>query len=444
MSEAPAAYGFLERPSWSRRTLHRLDRAWFALDTGARALAERALTGIVFNPLRADLRSDPHPFYRELREADPFHRSIPAGGWVLSRYDDVQAALAERGFSADERNWRRWARMRRRNRLAGLPDPYDEDLSSMLRLDAPDHTRLRHLVSKAFTARAVERMRDRVEQVIESLLEPMEGRRSMELVADFAGPLPVIVIAEMLGVPGEDRDRFRFWSDEVVRLLGENDFDDARRGLRARRELGAYLGEICERRRAEPRDDLISALVAAEEEGDRLAPKELLSTLVLLLVAGNETTTKLIGNGLLALQGRREQWALLCDEPQRVPHAVEELLRFDGSVQLTSRMVLEDRTWRGQRLRRGEQLVLLLAGANRDPDRFPDPDRLDVTRQDVRHLSFGHGAHFCIGAQLARLEAALAFRALVRRFPDLSVSGDVAWGDNTVLRGPIRVPLSLG
>jgi cytochrome P450 len=427
-----------------QRALHRGDAAWFALDLSVRALFERARTGILFNPLRPDLRSDPHPFYRELREKDPFHRCYGAGGWVLSRYADVQAALADRRFSSDERNWKRWSRVRRRNRLAGLPDPYEEDLSSMLRLDAPDHTRLRNGVSKAFTPRAVEGMRGRIEQVIDELLDRLRDRRSMELVADFAGPLPVVVIAEMLGVPAEDRDRFRFWSDEVVRMLGENEFEDARRALRARRELCRYLGEICEARRRAPRDDLISALVAAGEGSDRLRPKELLSILVLLLVAGNETTTKLIGNGLLALLAHPDQWALLRDEPKRIPGSIDELLRFDGPVQLTSRMVLEDLDWRGRRLRRGEQVVLLLAAANRDPEHFADPDRLDVTREDVRHLAFGHGAHYCVGAQLARLEAGLAFDALARRFPDLSVSGDVAWGDNTVLRGPIRVPLALG
>jgi len=427
----------------SNRLLQQLDTAWFAVDMGVRALAERLTRGIVFNPTRPELRVDPHPSYRRLRERDPFHRSLPAAGWVLSRFDDVEAVLSERRFSADERNWSRWHRFRRRGRLAGLPDPYEAGLSSMLRLDAPDHTRLRNLVGKAFTPRAVERMRPRIEEVIDELLGPVASRGGMELISDFAGPLPVIVIAEMLGIPSADRERFRHLSDEVVRLLGDSSLEDMRRSLRAREELCRYLGGICEERRRAPTDDLVSALVAAEEEGDRLRPAELLSILVLLLVAGNETTTKLIGNGVLAFLDHPDQWSLLCGEPGRMPGAVDEVLRYDGPVQLTSRLVLDDQEWRGHRLRRGEQLVLLLAAANRDPERFTEPDRLDITRRDVRHLAFGHGVHFCVGAQLARLEAGLAFAALASRFPRLRRAGPVRWGDNTVLRGPMRLPLAL-
>jgi hypothetical protein len=419
-----------------------LDSALEALRAVAWMAVERVETGIVFNPMRREMRANPHPYYRALREKDPFHRSRPADGWILSRYADVEAVLGDKSFSSDERNLRRWPRMSARHRRAGLPDPYESGRASMLRSDPPDHTRLRTLVSKAFTPRAIERVRPTVEKYVEETLGRVQTRRKLELVGDFAAPLPVSVIAEMLGVPVADRDRFRHWSDETVRTLGDNTLEDRRRAFAAMNELEAYLAAITEERRREPRDDLISALVRAEEAGDRLSRTELFMTCVLLLVAGNETTTKLIGNAVLALLEHPDQMELLRREPERIPGAVDELLRYDGPVQLTSRMVLEDREFRGHRLRRGQQLVLLLAGANRDPERFSDPDRLDVTRPDVRHLAFSQGLHFCLGAQLARLEASLALEALVTRFPGLRRDGPVVWSDNTVLRGPRVLPLA--
>jgi cytochrome P450 len=404
------------------RLREKLDTALFGAEALLKLAAERLETGIAFNPLRRELRIDPYPFYRRLREKDPFHRSRPADGWVLSRYADILAVLGDRSFSADERNLRRYPRLRARNLRAGLEDPYEVDQASMLRLDPPDHTRLRNLVSKAFTPRAVERMRPVIEKYVEELLGALEGRRTIELIRDFAAPLPVCVIAEMLGVPVEDRERFRHWSDEAVRTLGDGTLDDRRRAVAAMNDSG---------------------LVAAEEAGDRLSKNELFTTCVLLLVAGNETTTKLIGNGVLALLRNPDQLEILRSEPERIPSAVEELLRYDSPVQLTSRMVAEDRELCGRRLRRGQQLVLLLAAGNRDPAQFEDPDRLDVTRSDVRHLSFSHGLHFCLGAGLARLEGALALEALVSRYRDLRQAGEVEWGDNTVLRGPRSLPLAL-
>ena len=420
----------------------KLDTALSGVATLAKLALERVETGIAFNPLRRELRADPHPFYRRLREKDPFHRSRPADGWVLTRHADILAVLGDRTFSADERHQRRYPRLRARMARAGLPDPYETDRASMLRLDPPDHTRLRNLVSKAFTPRAVERMRPVVEKYVGELLGRLEGRREMELIGDFAAPIPVSVIAEMLGVPVTDRERFRHWSDEAVRTIGDGTLEDRRRAEAALEELGQYIEAIAEERRREPREDLISALVQAEEAGDRLSRNELFTTCVLLLVAGNETTTKLIGNSVLALLGSPDQLELLRREPERMPAAVEELLRYDGPVQLTSRMVTEDRELRGHRLRRGQQLVLVLAAGNRDPEQFEDPDRLDVTRRDVRHLAFSHGLHFCLGAQLARLEATLALEALVTRFPGLRLAGPIEWGDNTVLRGPRALPLA--
>jgi len=419
-----------------------LDRGIAAAEMAFFAAREKLQTGLVWNPTLPDYRADPYPHYRALRERDPIHRSFAAGGWVLSRHRDVAAVLRDPGFSSDERNWSRYRRLRARGERAGLPDPYDTERASMLRVDPPDHSRLRNLVSKAFTPRAVEQMRPRIESILKELLVPLGTSGRFELVRDIASPLPVTVIAEMLGVPTEDRERFRHWSDDVIRSLGDSTLEDRRASVRAMEELGGYLVEIAEQRRREPRNDLLSSLVAAEEAGDQLSPGELATMGVLLLVAGNETTTNLIANGTLALLRHPDQWALLQREPERIPNAVEELLRFDSPVQLTSRLVKEDGELEGRPLRRGEQLVLLLGAANRDPEAFPEPDRLDVTRENVRHLSFGHGIHFCLGAQLARLEAALTFQALLERFPRLALAGDaVTWRPNTVLRGPQALPL---
>jgi cytochrome P450 len=314
----------------------------------------------------------------------------------------------------------------------------------MLRLDPPDHERLRGLANKAFTPRAVERIRPRGEALVDELLGQLASRRQLELVADFASPLPVILIAEMLGVPAEDHERFRHWSDEAIKTLGNasaRDILDAEAAFRALRD---YLSTVVEQRRVEPRDDLISGLVAAEEEGDQLCLAELISMCVLLLVAGNETTTKLIGNAVVALAHNPEQLALLRDEPKRIAGAVDEFLRYDGPVQLTSRMVLEDRDFHGRRFRRGEQVVTLLAAGNRDPAAFDDPERLDVTRENVRHLAFGQGLHFCLGSKLARLEAALAIEGLVRHFPGFRLGPEpVVWSKNPILRGPTKLPLTV-
>ncbi|MCP5056439.1 MAG: cytochrome P450 [bacterium] len=429
--------------SWN----HRLEDRFLSLRSATFGIVgltrERVESGIAFNPMRSDLRVNPYPFYRELREKSPVHRAYAADGWVLSRYDDVVAVLSDRSFSSDERHMRRYPIITRRRLLAGLPDMYEAGISSMLRLDPPDHTRLRGLVSKAFTPRKIEAMRPRISELIDELLAKHRPGGRLQLVRDFAAPLPVIVIAEMLGVPSSDRERFHHWSDEAIRTLGGQSLEDQRRAWQAMQEMRDYFAEKIVERRHEERGDLLAELVAAEEAGDRLSDQELFTTLVLLLVAGNETTTKLISNAMVALLRNPEQLEILRKEPDRIPGAIEELLRFDSPVQLTSRMVTGDRRFAGVDMKRGDQIVLLLGAANRDPDRFPEPDRLDVQREDTRHLAFSHGLHFCLGAQLARLEASMAIDALLTRYTHLSLEGEVAWGDNPVLRGPLEVPLGV-
>jgi cytochrome P450 len=404
-------------------------------------LRERLESGASWNPATDRYLIDPYATYRRLREKDPIHRSRLFNGWVVSRHADIVDLLRHSALSADDRNLANYEKNRQRRIREGVESEDSEEAFSMLRLDPPDHTRLRTLVSKAFTPRAVEALRPRVEHLVDELVGAMGAEA--DIIADLAVPLPVTVIAEMLGIPAEDRAQFKAWSDDIAVTVGLTTLDDLRRANRAQAELNAYLAPIIEERRREPREDLLSALVRAEEEGDRLTLAEVFSTISLLLVAGNETTTNLIGNGLLALMRNPEQFQVLRDAPALVPGAVEELLRYDSPVQLTSRAVLEDFEFRGRSFRKGQEVDVLLGSANRDPEVFADPDRLDVTRTDVRHLSFGHGIHYCLGAPLARLEGGIAFAALVTRFRAIRQNGKARRGRNIVLRGLTRLPVKL-
>jgi cytochrome P450 len=286
-------------------------------------------------------------------------------------------------------------------------------------------------------------LRGRVDAIVEEHLDAVADHGGMDVIASLAYPLPVIIICEMLGVPREDQARFKHWSDEMVRGMGMSTADDQRASRRAQRELRAYFGGVASERRREPREDLLSALLAAEDEGQRLSEDDLYETCTLLLVAGHETTTNLIGNGLLALLRNPEQLDVLRREPERIEHAVEELLRYDSPVQATTRIVQEDTQFEGRTFKKGLQVGLLLGAANRDPAQFRDPERLDVTRDDVKHVAFGHGIHFCLGAPLARIEAPAAFRAMIERFPRMRLDESVKprWKQNLILRGLEQLPV---
>jgi cytochrome P450 len=319
----------------------------------------------------------------------------------------------------------------------------------MLLLDPPDHTRLRSLVHKAFTPRMVAQLRPSIQQLTDELLdvaaETARREGAVDLMAAFAYPLPVAVICALLGVPQEDYVQFHGWSDAIARTLDLND-DPAiyDRGAVAARTLTDYLDGLLSARRLKPQNDLISALVGLELEGDKLTKEELFGTCALLLIAGHETTVNLIGNGTLALLSHPDQWQLLQAEPELAPAAVEELLRYDSPVQMTTRIAHETFEHRGHTIRRGQEVAFLLGAANRDPDRFPNPDRLDITRSDNRHLSFGGGIHYCLGAPLARLEGEIAFNTLARRFPSLHrASTKVTHRDNFLLRGLTALPVAL-
>jgi len=389
---------------------------------------------LTYNPLLPEVRDDPYPTYHALREADPVHRSPFMDIWVLTRYEDVALVLRDQRFLAD-----------RRLEAGHQEIPGLDDTRSMLVLDPPDHTRLRGLVSKAFTPRMVERMSAQAQAVVDTALDAAAGRGGLELVEDLAYPLPVTVIARMLGVPEEDWPRFRDWSRVLAASLDPvamQDPDKAARYQAADLAIQEYLTEIVARRRGASGDDLISALIAVEERGDVLSERELVVMLVLLLIAGHETTVNLIGNGVLGLLRNPDQLALLRSRPELLNSAIEELLRWDSPVQLTGRVVGETCEIGDRTLQRGDFVMTLLGAANRDPAQFADPDRLDLTREPNQHFSFGRGIHFCMGAPLARLEGRLAIGSLVRRFPDLRLDGEPVRSETITLRGLRSLPLA--
>ena len=315
---------------------------------------------------------------------------------------------------------------------------------AILFLDPPDHTRIRQLVGKAFTPRAVEAMRPHIQEIVDGLLDAAAGKGEMDVIADLALPLPVTVISEMLGVPVEDQARLQQWTDIAVRLIDPS--DDVAILAEAANALGGYneyFGGLIGERRQQPREDLLSALVQAEEEGDRLSEQELLAMMALLYVAGHETTVNLIGNGMLALFRHPGELDRLRRDPSLLPSAVEEMLRYDSPVQLTARTATADVELDGLRIAKGQEAGVLLGAANRDPAQFPDPDRFDVGRQDNRHVAFGGGIHHCLGAPLARAEAQIAIGSLLRRFPVLNLVDREPPRKETVnLRGLASLPVA--
>src|SRR3954471_7287359 len=375
--------------------------------------------------LAPEHRDDPYPAMAALRDDAPV---ADAGGvWVLSRFADCRAALLDPRFSSDLRK-------------ADGFDPTDPLAQAagalMVYNDPPDHTRLRGLVQKAFTPRRVHDLRPRVEAIVAELIGARAEVGEMEVLADLAYPLPFRVIAELLGVPPGDHDRFRGWANDMALVLEPLQTEERRaRAIAASLRLGEYLQPQFAERRAQPRDDLLTALVQAEQEGDRLSESELGANVVQLLIAGHETTQNLIANGLWALLRHPDQLARLRDDPGLAPAAVEELLRYDSPVQLATRVALEDIDLGGATIPRGGRVMVLLGAANRDPARFAEPDRVDLTRRDAGHLAFGHGPHFCLGNALARLEGDVALRALVA-LPELRLAGAAPrYRDTAMLRG---------
>ena len=396
-----------------------------------------------FNPFLSEFRSDPYPRLAELRSREPVYFSPVLRGWVLTRYADVARVLRDPRFSVDRTQI---SLGRVLNPFRAISPEFGELIkSTLLMLDPPAHTRIRTLVNKAFTPRMVEVLRPRIQEIINGLLDHVEERGEMDLIRDLAFPLPLIVIAEMLGVPAEDRASFRRWSNDLTALLDPLSSPGGLSGAQAAfEEIAPYFKRILAERRREPRADLISALAAVEGGEGRLDETELLALCLLILGAGHETTVNLIGNSVAALLRNPGERKRLQEEPSLLPTAVEEFLRYDSPVQITDRLATEDVEIGGRQIRKGQLVGLLLGAANRDPEQFPLPDRLDVERRENRHLAFGHGVHFCLGAPLARTEAQLAIGTLLRRFPHLDGPEPEHWRPSIVLRGPVSLPLSLG
>jgi cytochrome P450 len=394
-----------------------------------------------FNPLSPEFIRDPYPFYRMLRGHDPLWRA-PFGYRISSRHADMSFVLRDRRFGKDYAE-----RMTARYGAAALEEPVLRAMGMwMLNQDPPDHTRLRGLVAKAFTARRVEEMRPRIQAIVDAALDRIAPRGAMDVIKDFAFRLPVTVICEMLGIPDEDRDNFFEQARDVDggRLLDpvpmtRAELDTANERSRAAQD---YFRRLFALRRAEPGDDLTTQLVHAEEQGQKLTEEELVANINLLFGAGHETTVNLIGNGLLALYRNRDQLDLLRARPELAANAVEEFLRYDSSVQLTGRTALQKVEVGGVEIDAGESVLCLLGAGNRDPDVYAEPDKLDITRSKIEPLSFGGGIHHCLGAQLARIEGEVAIAALLRRLPALELDDPEHpdWRPTFVLRGLKSLP----
>ncbi|WIG60099.1 MAG: Putative cytochrome P450 hydroxylase [Ktedonobacterales bacterium] len=404
-----------------------------------------------FDYFQPAFREDPYAFYRRLRDDDPVHWGMPfepslPGVWHVARYADIVAVLKDARYTHQPPREDSAAG----EALAGA-DPVQLYFTlvrqSLLFNDPPEHTRLRALVSRAFTPRMVEALRPRVAAVANTLVDAAAARGSLDVIADYARPLTIAIIAEMLGVPEEAQRRLSAWAGVLVRAVDckrtPEIYDEA---ARVALEIYAYFNELLAARRGQAGNGLLALMQAThEQDGDRLSEPELIVTATTLLVAGHETTVNLIGNGTLALLRHPEQLALLRERPELAAGAVEEFLRYDAPSQMASRYVTEDMMLGGKTIQRGQVLNLLLGSGNRDPEAFAEPDRLDITRGENRHLAFGMGMHYCLGAPLARLEGQVALPLLLRRLPGLrALDAEPVWRDTVGFRGLARLPVAWG
>jgi cytochrome P450 len=393
-----------------------------------------------------EFRADPACVFARMREQDPVLRQPGLDGetpiWFITRHDDVAAVLLDERFVRDPRNALSAEELEQRE--AAFPLALEAIENHMLNRDGDDHRRLRRLVTTAFTPKRVAELRPRIQAIADELLDAVEARGEMDLSAEYAFPLPITVIAELLGVPTADQHRFKEWSDAIISpALDPKDME------RFFEQMGAFVGYLTDffaQRRAAPTDDLVSALLAARDESDALTEQEVFGTVVLLIVAGHETTVGLIGNAVLNLLEHPDQLALLQDDPTLIPSAIEEILRYEGPVERSlNRWAATDVELGGQTIRRGDLVIPILTAAGRDPGRFPEPDRLNVTREDTRHLAFGRGSHYCLGAPLARLEAEIALETLFRRLPELRLAvprHQLEWRPTPGFRRVVELPVA--
>ncbi len=387
--------------------------------------------GDLFTP---EFIQNPYPTYRRIHEANPLFRLPESTTWIATRYQDCTEVLRDKRFGIDnDRRMRENLGSDYRNQPA-----YASLAHMMLVADPPDHTRLRKLVVKAFDARSIEQLRSRIRHIARQRVDAMQNQSSGDLMSLFAHPIPVEVICEMLGIPQSDRALFTDSDETAGRILDPTPLtpEELSHANSSTLDSAAYFENLCDQRRQQPQDDLLTALVESESEHGKLSREELTANISLLFGAGHETTVNLIGNGLLALYQNPAQLALLKKDPELMPNAIEELLRFDSSVQLSGRVALEDADLAGEEIRRGEDIITLVGAANRDPAVFENPDVLDITRKNIKPLSFGGGIHFCLGRQLARIEAAEALSELFERLPRLNVdTSQPRWKPTITLRG---------
>lgn len=394
---------------------------------------------VIFDPRDPSVRTDPYPIYRRLREADPVHRSN-FGYWVLSRYADVDAVLRAPEASSEFYRNTTWA-----NRRGGPESPLVQSVRNwMLMLDGPAHRRIRSVISKVFTRAAVERSRPRIAAETDRLLDAV-GEGDTDLIQSLALPLPVTVTCELLGLPTQDRDQCRHWTEHISRVIDPSITDEDTADMNAAEvEFREYVSGHIAARRATPRDDILSLLVHADVDGDRLTDAEIIANIQFLFVAGHETTVNLIGNGLLALLRHPEQLRILRDHPKLIANSVDEISRYDPPVQIVSRILTGSVEIADATLPEGAKVMLLFGAAGRDPERYPDPDRLDVTRTGTKTPAFSGGPHYCLGAGLGKLETSIVLAELLRRYSKIELTTeDLVWRPNVSFRGLQALPLRL-
>ena len=365
---------------------------------------------------------NPYPLLRQLREEDPVHWSDSIGGWILTRYDDIVTTFKDTSHYSNEGRLAKavaYLPPESRAEFKTFEDHYRH--KSLIHSDPPDHTRFRSFVTKAFNTRVVEAMRPRMQEIVNELLDAVQQAGRMDVIKDLAIPLPVTVLSEILGVPKSDVGLFKGWADDLLAFQGVNKpaVEILQRSQKAIVGIRGYLGELLKEKRLHPGEDLLSQLAAADSEGDKLSESELLNSCITLLVAGHETTTSLIGNGIDALLRHPDQWQLLQNDPSLLIPAIEEMLRYESPVARQPRLMKQEAEMGGKQLRQGEMVFQMLNAANRDPAYFTDPDRFDIQRQNNRHIAFGLGIHFCVGAPLARAEGQIVFSTVMARLPKI-------------------------
>jgi len=394
----------------------------------------------LYHLLDPEVLANPYPLYHRLRAEDPIHWDPYLHTWVVTGYADVMTVLQH--FSASRTPTPQQLTAMGLSRLVPLAQVL---VRQMLFLDGPAHARIRGLAAKAFTPHRVEALRSHIQEITDNLLDVVQDQGRIDVIADLADPLPAIVTAEMLGLPTSDWRQLTAWSTDFAEALGnfQHNPDHAPHVLRSLEEMCSYFRTAVQEHRQHPGDDLICALLNAELDGESLTEEEVVANSIMLMTGGQETTTNLIGNGTLSLLRHPDQFQKLRANPSLIHSAIEELLRYESPIQYTSRLAPEDIQMGGKTIRKGQAVIAVMGAANRDPERFPDPDQLDICRPDNRHLAFAWGAHFCFGAPLARLEGQIAFETMLRRMPNLSlVPGPVNWRENLAFRGLTTLPVT--